>query len=128
VPADRVAELTAELEPVFAALEDVTAEAARIRVAADDEAAHRRERAVERAGAVVAAARRQADTDRAEAMARARRDAEAGAAAVVAAAVQEATESARRAEQGHGPVVEQVVARVRATLAASPDAAGEPAP
>jgi hypothetical protein len=128
VPADRVVEVTAELEPVFAALEDVAADAARIRAAADDEAARRRERGVEQAAAVVAAARRQAEADRAEGMARARREAEAGAAAVVADAHREATAGSRRAEQGHAALVEQVVTGVRAALAASPDAAREPAP
>jgi hypothetical protein len=127
VPADRIAELTAELEPVFASLEDVAAEAARIRADADAEAARRRERAAVQAGAMVAAARRQADTDRVEAMARARRDAEAGAAAVIADAAREAAECARRAELGYGPIVEQVVAGVRVALEASDDA-GEPAP
>lgn len=72
VPADRVSERAAELDGVFAALEDTVAEADEVRRAADAEAQRRRDRARQEAAARVAQARLDAETLRAEAVARAR--------------------------------------------------------
>jgi len=71
VPADRVAERSAELEPVLARLADAQAEASQIRRAADDEAQRRRVDAATRASALVAEARRMAEAERRDAAARA---------------------------------------------------------
>jgi hypothetical protein len=67
VPADRVAEVSAELEPVFALLAATQEEAARVRSEATHEAEQRKQQALESASALVAAAHRQASADRADA-------------------------------------------------------------
>jgi len=69
VPADRVAELSAELGPVLDLLADTQAEARTIRAEALREAERRRSAGAERARTVVATARRQAAAERAEAAA-----------------------------------------------------------
>ena len=69
VPADRVAELAAELEPVLARLDAVQAQCDRIRTDAVEEADRRRRFAVERARQVVKEGRRAAETERSAAAA-----------------------------------------------------------
>ncbi|MGH3462272.1 MAG: hypothetical protein ACRDP9_12430, partial [Kribbellaceae bacterium] len=65
VPADRVAELSAELAQVFDALADTEEEAARIRRDAAAEAERRQDRARQRARGLVAEAGREAALHRA---------------------------------------------------------------
>ncbi len=71
VPADRVAERSAELEPVLARLADVQVEASEIRRAADVEARRRRDDAATRARALVAEAHRMVEAERRDSAARA---------------------------------------------------------
>lgn len=98
VPADRVSERSAELEPVFALLADVQAEAAQIDADATREARHRRERAAEQARAILAEAGRLADAERARAAAAA----QAGAAEQVGSILRDAQRAAESlAEQAH---------------------------
>lgn len=119
VPADRVAERTAELEPVFESLRSTTAEVARIRQEAVVEAERRREQAREQAVARVADARLEADAIRATTLAEAQRDVEG------AARASEAVAAARAGAITTGSLarldgdVEEVVRRVRAALAAT---------
>jgi hypothetical protein len=89
VPADRIADTAAELEPLFLILDDVAAKAARIRRGAAEQAEVIRQDAGRRAADIVAEAWARAETARAEAAAQAR-----------AATVTEdiGTDAARRAE------------------------------
>jgi hypothetical protein len=86
VPADRLAERATELESVFALLDEVQAQAGRIRFAADEEAQRRRDEAHAQADGIVAAARRLAEAERASAAA----SAQAGAAEQVRAIADDA--------------------------------------
>ena len=72
VPADRIADTAAELEPVFTMLDDARAEAARIRRCAVEHADAIRQDAGRQAAEIVAEARAQAEVARAEAAARSR--------------------------------------------------------
>jgi len=83
VPADRVAERSAELEPLLALLDDVEAAAARIRADADDYAARCRRDAAEEVTAIAVRAKLDAAAARADAEARARSETEAELAEVV---------------------------------------------
>ncbi len=97
VPADRVAERSAELEPVFARLADTQAEAHRIRQAARLAADVQREAAAERARALVAAAHRSAEAERRDAAAQTRARAEAESRDRLATAEREAASLTARA-------------------------------
>jgi len=68
VPADRLEERDAELDPVFRLLADTVTESTRIRREAATEAERRRQRAREAAVALVAEARLEADAIRAHAL------------------------------------------------------------
>lgn len=116
VPADRVADLTAELEPLLALLDDVESAAAGIRQAAVDDAARRHADAAQEAAAIVARAQVGADAARAEVAARVRREAQDEAAAAVAAG--EERVAALRAEvAARMPAyVDRVVDEVRALV------------
>ena len=72
VPADRVGEAGAELEPLFAMLADTEAEADRIRASADQRIAESHRLAAERAAEVLTQARLRADAERADASAKGR--------------------------------------------------------
>jgi hypothetical protein len=124
VPADRGAELGRELEPVFAALADTLAEAARIRAAGAAEAGGRRARATEQARAVVETARTHADAERAAAAVGLRSRTEAETAATLAAAAREADEITRRVRERLPAQVDRVVAAVRAAVAGPPEDGG----
>jgi len=121
VPADRLAERSAELEPVFARLAETEAEAATIRAAASREAELRRHQGEERAQAALAAGRRQVAADRAELAAQVRRQVSTETAAIVSAAQDEAEAVRARARQRLPAMVERVVADARAGLAATQD-------
>ncbi|HYN57857.1 MAG TPA: hypothetical protein VES03_11735 [Motilibacterales bacterium] len=118
VPADRVTERSAELEPVFAVLADVQAEVEQIGSEAQREALHRRERAAEQVLAILAEARRAVDAERAQAAA----TGQAGAAEQVAAIVtdaQAAAESlAEQADARRTALVADIVQRARGELLA----------
>jgi vacuolar-type H+-ATPase subunit E/Vma4 len=120
VPADRVAELSAELEPVFAQLLDVQERARLIRAAGQDEAERRRQDAREHGRALVSAAEREADAIRARAAAEVRREADAETAAVLSAADLDAERIRRQVAERLPVYVDRVVAAVRTTLADAP--------
>jgi citrate synthase len=124
VPADRIAERATELEAVFALLEDVQAEAAQIRMAADQEARRRREEARQQADAIVAAARRRADAERAAAAAAARAGADDQARAITADAQGRARDIASQARSRSPVLVASIVDQARAELLGVP--AGSP--
>jgi hypothetical protein len=92
VPADRVAELSVELAPVFAALVPVEDEADRRRAAADTWAASRVAAAEAAAEAVVADGRRRAEAERLAAASEAARRGEEESAAVLATAERDAAQ------------------------------------
>lgn len=120
VPTDRVADLTAELAPVFAALEATEEECTTLVADAEREAATRRERDQGRARAAVESARAKAPAERAEVIAHLRADSD--------HASRDALERARRdaelvatASSARAPAyAEDVVARVRALLETAP--------
>lgn len=116
VPADRVAERSAELEGLFAALDAVQAEADRITVDAVAEAARRRELARQQALSLVADAQLRAQAERSAAAAAARVTGEVAAAEILAAAHREADDLAERARARQADLVTRVVAAARAAL------------
>ena len=116
VPADRVAELSAELDPVLARLDDTCAEADRVRAEAAEEAQRRRHRADEQARADVAAAHSEADAERADAAARVRRHADEERERMLAEAEREAARIGHRADGRMPEYVDRVLAEVRATV------------
>ncbi len=119
VPADRVAELSAELEPVLALLAAAQQEADRIRRDAEQEAEQIRQRAAERAGALVLTAQRDAAAERADAALRVRRLVDEETAAALAAAEQGAQDLTRTAEQNMNAFVDRVLTEVRGNLASA---------
>jgi hypothetical protein len=114
VPADRVAEITRELQPVFDVLAAAGEEAQRIRRDAAAEAGVRRDRATQQASAILEAARREAEVQRAEAAAAVLRAGEARIRQLQAAAERDARAIAERAAPRYGGLVEQIVGTVRA--------------
>lgn len=116
VPADRVAEVSAELEPVLILLSDVQEQARQIRAAGRDEADRRRHDAREQARALVSAAQREADAIRAEAAAEVRRRAAADTAAVLSAADRDADRIRRQVAERLPGYVDRVVRAVRKTF------------
>ena len=118
VPADRVAEVAAELEPVLALLADTQEEASRIHRAAEQEAERRRRVAAERAGALVASAHRQAGSDRAAAAVRVSQMVEKENAAALAEAERAATAVRDRAAEWMPALLDQVLTATRDALRA----------
>ncbi len=116
VPADREAEVSAELEPVLARLTDAEQEAERLRAGAGDEAARRVRDAADRAQADLAAARLDADAERADAAARVRSRADAELAAVLEEARNEADRTTRRAAERMPEYVDRVIAALRSDV------------
>lgn len=117
VPADRVAERSAELEPLLAQVEDTQALAARIRADADAEALRRRDAAAERARALLAQARRDAEGERRAVAAAARsRAQEEGRVRAEEAAAEAARVSAAAAARMPA-LVDRIVADARRELA-----------
>ena len=119
VPADRVAEIGAELAPVFSALADTQEQAAAIRAEAATEAERRRQVAVERAAALVAAARRDEAAERSEAALRTSTRASEESDAVLAAAGHDVEELRRRVARRMPEYVDRVLRSARATLDAA---------
>lgn len=118
VPVDRRQALAAELAPVFAALAPVEAECERLRDGARRAAAAREAAAAEQARVMVAQARNEAPAQRAAAAAAVQEAAAAELAQLEANAAAEAEEVRRQTAQRLPGLVAQVVARVRADLAA----------
>ena len=116
VPADRLAELSAELDPLLTRLDDACAEADRVRADAAEEAQRRRHQAEEQARADVAAARSDADAERADAAARVRRHADEERERMLAEAEREAARISHRAADRMPEYVDRVLAGVRATV------------
>ncbi len=123
VPADRVAELGAELAPVLDGLEVAQAQAAAVRSAADADASRRRRDGEVRAAALVVASRERAVADRVAATTRARAEADEAVAAALDAAQAEAAAIADRVAQRLPGLLEQVRAAVRAEILRDTDAA-----
>src|SRR5512133_846364 len=124
VPVDRRAGVEAELEPVFAALEETQRECARLREAALAAASGSGTEAAGRAASIVERARLDATALRAEAAAEARQHAAKEIAEVDAAAAEQVDEVRRAAQHRRPELVAAVVAAVRAELAELP---GDPA-
>jgi vacuolar-type H+-ATPase subunit E/Vma4 len=124
VPADRLAERATELEPVFALLDEVQAQAGRIRFAADEEARRRRDEAHARADGIVAAARRLAEAERASAAASARAGAAEQVRAIAEDAQSRASSIAGEGRTRSAALVAAVVEQARAELLGVP--AGSP--
>jgi len=116
VPADRVSELAAELEPVRVMLAATGDEAARIRAQGRQEAERRRQVASARAQATIASAVSLADADRAHAAIRVGRAASAETAATLGSAEDAARDLRRRAAGQLPDLVDRVVAAVRDRL------------
>ncbi len=116
VPADRVAELSAELEPVLALLDVASEEAGRIRAEGSREAARLRAEAGERARTLVATATREAEADRIAAAARVNERAAAEADETVAAARAEAAALRLRADERLQEYADRVLGAVRSTV------------
>jgi hypothetical protein len=117
VPADRVAEASAELEPLFAMLADTEAEADRVHTSADQRIAESHRLAAERAAEVLAQARLRADAERADASARARAIADQEAAQQLAAAAAEAARIHQASDARMDGQVADIVGAVRERLA-----------
>jgi vacuolar-type H+-ATPase subunit H len=117
VPVDLRAGVTAELEPVFAALAATTAECARLRAGGATEAQRRVDDARRRAAAMIAQAEDTAQAARATEAARVRGRARAGLAAIEEESRAEAEEIARRAAERLPGEVHEVVRRVRRDIA-----------
>lgn len=118
VPADRVSEMAAELEPVFALLSATQEEASRVRSVAEQEAEQRRVQAIARAGAIVAAAHRQAAAERADAALRVGRKVEEENVAALAQAEHAATAVRRHAAERMPVYLDRVMSATTAALRA----------
>jgi hypothetical protein len=112
VPADRSAEVTAELEPSLLRLDDTAAEADRIRTTAVREAEARRSAAARRAEDRVRAARERALQVRSETAARIREEAAAEAAQTDALSLRTVEALRERAQERTPAFVAHVVARL----------------
>lgn len=120
VPADRAAELSAELQPVLDALADTQQRAMTIRAAAESAAQRRRRDGQVRVEAVLAAARGQAEAERADRLTRARAEAEGTVSGTVQAALAEASAIEARAAERLPAIVERVRIAVEADLLDDP--------
>jgi uncharacterized membrane protein YccC len=112
VPADRVADLTAELQPLFAELTRTERECADIIARAGLAAAQVHAQAMDRAAGLVPVARERVDGERAAAVARVRERGAQESAAALAAAEQDAAQVHRRAEERMASFVDSVLASV----------------
>ncbi|MEU9045746.1 MULTISPECIES: hypothetical protein [unclassified Kitasatospora] len=114
VPADRAAELAAELGPSLDELTEAQEEAAAIRAAAAQEAENMRRTAARRAEEIVAEARHQAPQVREEAASAVRRPAEAEAGGLLAAADRVVTDARRRVAERMPALVDRAAAQALA--------------
>jgi hypothetical protein len=118
MPVDSRAAVTAELEPVFAALAGTTAECQRVRAAGAAEAQRCLDEARERAAATVTQALSAAGAVRATETARMRERAETDVAAIDADSRKAAEEITRRAAEQLPALVHEVVEQVRRDITA----------
>lgn len=116
VPADRVAETAAELEPVFARLAPFQAAAEAIRDRARVDAERSRRHAEEQAAAVLTAARETAEAERVAASLAASRRVDDDRERTLAAADEQAERVRRHAAAVMAQYVERVLAGVRSAL------------
>ena len=116
VPADRLLERTAELEPVFERLADVQAEAELIRTNAAARSERRRLAATDEARSIVAEARRLAEADRGAAAAVAHAEARSRAEQIVSESREEAAAIEADAEARLPAFVHLVREHARADL------------
>jgi vacuolar-type H+-ATPase subunit H len=123
VPADRCAAVTAELEPVLAALARVERTCDELRRDAAEAATRRVTEAHGRARAIVAHAHSEAPSVRAAAAAQRREQAAAELTRLVADAEATADDERRRADERLPVLIDRVLAAVRADLAALDGAA-----
>ncbi|MEV0304309.1 hypothetical protein [Streptomyces prasinus] len=126
VPADRSAELRAELTPPLALLEQTEAAARSIRERAEAAAASRRREAEGQAGAIVAAAHEAARQVRVRTAEQVLRAAEGEAAALLAEAEREAVAVRDRARSRTPALVDRVLALVLEDLAADEASTASP--
>jgi vacuolar-type H+-ATPase subunit H len=126
VPADRLAEISAELEPVFELLADTEAAADRIRRAAEHDAKRTVADATIRAEVLVADASVRAEAARADAAARGRDDAAAEEALLVRTAAADVTRLRARVAGGMSGYVARAVESASAELRAVAGSPGEP--
>lgn len=126
VPADRIAELRAELTPSLALLEQTEAQARSVRERADAAAASARAEAEEQAGTIVAAAHEEARQVRARTAEQVLRAADGEAAALLAEAEREAVAVRDRAGSRTPALVDRVLALVLEDLAADETSAEPP--
>ncbi|MFF7132380.1 F0F1-type ATP synthase membrane subunit b/b' [Streptomyces sp. SAI-126] len=120
VPADRTAELTAELEPTLALLDDTLTEAAAVREAAGHKARERRRAAADEAARTVHTARARARRVRSETAARLLAQAVADAEREDVAVRQAVRELRDRARARTPELAARMVARVARDLDAEP--------
>jgi hypothetical protein len=120
VPADRVAELSVELAPVFAALASTEHEADRRRADADAWAASRVAAAEVTADAIVAEGRRRAEEERLAAATEAARRGEEESAAVLAVAERDAAQVASGAAARTNELLHRVRDLMRDRLGETP--------
>lgn len=118
VPADRVAERSAELEPVLGLLADVQAEVDRIRSDTVAEAARRRAAAHEQSRALIREAQRQAHAERSAAAAAAQAAGKESATRILAQAHRDSRSIAERSQARESTLVEQVLGQARDEIAA----------
>lgn len=116
VPADRVSEMAAELEPVLALLSATQEEASRVRNVAEHEVDQRRGRAMVRASGIVAAAHREAAAERAEAALRVSREVEEENAVALVEAEHTAAAVRRQAAERTPDYLDRVLGATRAAL------------
>jgi len=126
VPADRLTEIEAELEPLFGLLAEIDAEAKRVRDEARDEASRIVRDGQARAEALVADARSRAEAARARAAAAGRSAAAAEEVTLRRAGDEDIDVLRARARTRMGPVVESAVASARAELRELAGEANEP--
>ncbi len=117
VPADRVGERSAELEPVLARLQAVQAQASAIRDRAEVVAQQRKDAAAEEARAIVAAAHREAEAERQSATATTRARAESESRDLLVDAAREASAVAQTASNRQSSFADRVLSRARADIA-----------
>jgi hypothetical protein len=110
VPADRRAEITHELEPVLALLDDVATECSQLRAQADRDASRIREAGLERVAQIQASGREQARAARAEEAARAQQRVEAEHERALAEGAREAAAVLERARTRQQALVDSAVA------------------
>jgi hypothetical protein len=117
VPANRVVEAAAELEPLFAMLADTEAKAENMRASADQRIAENHRLTAARATEVLAHASLRAEAERADASAKARVLADQAVAQELAASEDEAAGIQESANELMDAQVAEIVAAVRQRLA-----------